>query len=110
MDKLTTSQRKALGIIDMNPSILPREFAKKMWPNSEGWRMHSGHGSHTRRGGGMALAGGNYLGKLRKLDLIYEDYRPSIGDSFRRVHRLTSLGKELLNKARIEAMEAKRAY
>lgn len=60
----------ALQIIRDNDIRSPREFAKKMWPNSEGWqRVHKvGHGVH--RGAAMALAGGGFLGKLRGQGLI----------------------------------------
>ena len=64
----------ALTIIRDNDIRSPREFAKKMWPDSDGWkRVHKvGRGSHC--GAAMALAGGGFLGKLRTQGLILGGY------------------------------------
>lgn len=74
--KLTASQRRALEVIRewwtvYRKEIRPREFARRMWPDSPRWQVHvkcGPNGSH--RGGGMYLAGGGYLGKLARLGLI----------------------------------------
>ncbi len=79
----------ALQIIRDNNIRSPREFAEKMWPNSEGWqRVHKvGHGAS--RGAAMALAGGGFLGKLRAQGLIRGGY------NYERII-LTDKGKERL--------------
>lgn len=92
--KLSESQRRALGIIKEFPSVGPRDFARMMWPDSPGWKSSSGHGAHTRRGGGMWLAGGAYLGRLRAAGLIVTSYY--YGHRRHPAHSLTLLAKELL--------------
>lgn len=66
---------KALHIVKDNYDIRPREFAKKMWPDSPGWQRSSRSGeSGSHRGGGMYLAGGAYLGKLYNAGLLYVNF------------------------------------
>jgi hypothetical protein len=63
--KPTGNQLKALGIIREHGPLRPREFARFMWPDSEGWNHHvrcGPNGSH--KGGGMYTSAGMYLGKL----------------------------------------------
>lgn len=60
----------ALQIIRDNEIRSPREFARLMWPNSEGWHRHHRVGYGTSRGAAMALAGGGFLGKLKAQGLI----------------------------------------
>lgn len=75
----------------------PTEFARMMWPDSEGWQRVGkiGHGSH--RGVGMILAGGGFLGKLRAQGLIIisldRDYR-----SYSNNYYLTSEGRRILKE------------
>jgi hypothetical protein len=68
---ITESERNALTILaNEGRGCTPKEFAKRMWPDSPGWQRHSkcGYGSH--RGGGMYQTAGAYLAKLRKLKLV----------------------------------------
>ena len=70
--KLTDFRRRALEIIRDNPGIWPARFAELAWPDSEGWRRQRKCGNHgAHRGGGMYVAAGQYLGKLRREGLIY---------------------------------------
>lgn len=84
---------KGLRLIVTKDIRSPKEFAKAMWPDSEGWQRvgNVGHGAH--RGAGMQLAGGSFLGKLRYQGLIWGGYDDPI--------MLTEKGRELLNKADI---------
>lgn len=67
----TYSLIKAIRIIYESGPINPTAFAKSMWPDSEGWRHHTKCGPKgSRKGGGMSLAGGGYLGRLDRLGLI----------------------------------------
>lgn len=86
--KLTPSQFRALKIIRDNRIEMPRQFARLMWPDSDGWDRYTKCGPYgVTRGGGMSIAGGGYLGKLCSGGLI--NYR----------NRLTLLGRETLKKA-----------
>ena len=84
----------ALKIIRDNEIYMPKEFARLMWPNSEGWKrvQNMGHGAHA--GAGMYLAGGSFLGKLRKEELIW-------GGFGRDRIVLTDKGREVLKQADI---------
>lgn len=99
---------RALQIIRDDETIhRPTEFARKMWPGSEGWQRVGkiGHGSH--RGVGLLLAAGGFLRKLRAQGLIIisldRDYR-----SYSRDYYLTSKGREMLEEheeqSRVEPM------
>ncbi len=69
---LTEAQAKALGILDEHGAQSPAQFARHMWPDSEGWRNHTKCGpSGVTRGGGMPLAAGCYLGKLARRGLVW---------------------------------------
>ena len=63
---LTPTQRRALEILRDHAPLSPSVFAKWMWPDAEAWSHHTKCGHGTSHGGGMNLAGGAYLGKLRK--------------------------------------------
>jgi hypothetical protein len=63
---LTPTQRRALEILRDHAPLSPSVFAKWMWPDAEAWSHHTKCGHGTSHGGGMNLAGGGYLGKLRK--------------------------------------------
>jgi len=79
--KATPSQLKALHILKEHGPIRPREFARLMWPDSEGWRRSTKCGPNgSTRGGGMCLAGGGYLGKLYHKGWskeVYSQYDPT---------------------------------
>lgn len=86
---ITPKQKQALEIVRDYGPIRPREFAEKMWPDSEGWKhsVKCGNGSH--RGGGMYMAGGMYLAKLRKEGWIFH-FSP-------KGYYLSSFGKTILD-------------
>lgn len=97
---LTPSQEKALAILAAHGPIRPREFAKKMWPNSEGWQHVVGCGPNgSHRGGGMYQAGGSYLGKLCRQGwarLQYHAHLLDQGRIWREGYTLTPAGREVL--------------
>lgn len=97
MATLTASQRRALAIIrDHGDAIgYPKQFAKLMWPDSEGWQTHARMGRGTHRGAGMYGAAGAYLGRLKKSGLIGSAYRGGV-DRFARRWFLTKAGREAL--------------
>lgn len=71
---ITAKRAQALQIVRDQGSLAPREFARQMWPDSPGWRRVSKCGPYgSTRGGGMCLAGGSYLGKLRRASLVEKD-------------------------------------
>jgi hypothetical protein len=83
----------ALHLVAENGPIRPREFAKLMWPDRAGWRRVSNCGHGSTRGSGMHLAGGAYLGKLRRQGLV----EPEFGaPRFLRGYILTALGRRVL--------------
>lgn len=85
--QLTDSQLRALRIIRDNRIEMPRQFARLMWPDSDGWKTMTKCGNYgATRGGGMNLAGGAYLGKLRQWGFI--NWR----------NRLSLLGREVLKE------------
>jgi len=91
---LTDAQVKALAIIRDHGPLRPREFARLMWPDSDGWRRHSRSGPNgSCKGGGMHLAGGAYLAKLNHLGLVYFHIRNRNGYS------LSTLGKVSLEES-----------
>lgn len=62
---------KALRIIATKDIRSPHEFAKEMWPNSEGWQRYGKVGYGVHKGAVMNLAAGGFLGKLRAKGLIW---------------------------------------
>lgn len=89
---LTHSQRRALEIVQENPGIRPREFAKGMWPDSPGWKRSAKCGPNgAHRGGGMYTAGGAYLGKLEGLGLVCRDLSSRYGG-----RKITEAGRRAL--------------
>lgn len=69
MAGLTEAQVKALRILVAVDEITPRAFARKMWPDSDGWRRsHKCGPSGSSRGSMMSMVGGGYLGKLTHMD------------------------------------------
>lgn len=97
---LTDNQIKALQCIQNSPGgyVTPHQFARLMWPFSDGWRRHSKAGPYgSARGGGMNLAAGGYLGKLTRKGLLLRITR-RYG---RATYQLSVKGKEALKKAEI---------
>ena len=64
---VTETTKRALEIIRDHHITMPHQFARFMWPDNPAWSRTTKAGV---RGGGMNLAGGGYLGKLRKWGLI----------------------------------------
>lgn len=62
---LTAAQRRGLSILRDHGPLMPKDFAEKMWPDSEGWQRQARCGYGVHPGGGMYTAAGGYLGKLR---------------------------------------------
>lgn len=94
---LTTSQLRALRLIQTAPGgyVAPRQFAKLMWPDSEGWRRRSKAGPYgSAKGGGMNLAAGGYLGKLTRKGLLVKIYDKYDNPTY----RLSKEGKKCLAK------------
>ena len=91
--KLTYSQYQALRILrdqGGDGTILPREFAQAMWPDSPGWQRICKAGNYgVTVGGGMNLAGGAYLGRLRQKGW-------TIWVSAYRGHKLSDTGRRVL--------------
>lgn len=66
---LTEPQVRALRILVAVDEITPRAFARKMWPDSPGWKRSYRCGPNgSSRGSMMSMAGGGYLGKLTRMD------------------------------------------
>ena len=83
---------KALRAIRDNDICCARDFAHLMWPKEHlGWQRvgKQGHGSH--RGVGMVLAGGAFLGKLHKWELV-RNFIP-----FKEIIRLTDKDRQVLS-------------
>lgn len=95
---LTEAQKRALTIVrDYHEKhrhpIRPTEFSKLMWPDSEGHHRHTKCGpSGVSHGGGMRLAAGGYLGKLRKAGLVTYTWSRYDGNGY----VLSKDGKEAL--------------
>ena len=66
-----TKVLRALRVLEARGVCHPREFARDMWPESEGWRKPSRRpwngGSH---GNAMGSAGACFLGRLRAQGLV----------------------------------------
>ncbi len=93
---LTPTRRRALEIIRDYPGLAPREFGHKLWPDHLGWNRHTKCGpSGTSHGGGMNLAAGAFLGKLKKEGLVYVRYTPH---SYQSHHHISEKGLEALGE------------
>ena len=68
---LSVTVVRALVILRDHGPLRPREFAELMWPDSEGWLRYAKCGPYgSHKGGGMYLAGGGFLGRLRVKGLV----------------------------------------
>jgi len=97
--KLTRPQKRALTILDQHAPLRPREFAKRMWPDSPGWkRLHNCGPYGASAGTMMPMCGGAYLAKLGYRGWVRPQWRYTVG---RRAYFcgyvLTSKGRELVN-------------
>lgn len=64
---MTDSEARALDILAAHGPMMPREFAKAMWPDSRFWQVSYNCGPNgSHRGGAMYRSGGAYLGRLRR--------------------------------------------
>jgi hypothetical protein len=72
---LTPTKKRALEILRDYPGLTPRAFGHKLWPDHPGWQRHTKCGPKgTSHGGGMNLASGGFLGKLKKEGLVRVEY------------------------------------
>ncbi len=60
----------ALKIIRDNQIVQPGQFARLCWPEARGWTTHVNTGYGVSHGRQMLMAGGAWLGRLRKAGLI----------------------------------------
>jgi len=64
---VTDIQARALAILAKHGPVKPRQFSELMWPDNPAHQRHGKVGENAvALGVGMHLAGGAYLGKLRK--------------------------------------------
>lgn len=89
--KLTKPQTRALRILCDHGPLRPGQFARRMWPDSPGWRR-------TRM---MPMCGGAYLAKLGYRGWARPQSTWSLRDGARYSgHVLTPKGRELANDFR----------
>ena len=68
---LSPKRRRALEILRDCGPISPAQFAEYMWPESPCWtHIHKCGNKGASQGVMMAMAGGGFLGKLRRDGLI----------------------------------------
>jgi len=86
--------RALLLIRDYENIHRPTEFARLMWPDSEGWQRVGkiGHGSH--RGVGLLLVAGGFLARLKYKGLILDHCNRDYSHDY----YLTSEGRKLLEE------------
>jgi hypothetical protein len=63
--ELTDKEKKAVLLLSSRP-MRAKQFARLFWPDSECWQNHTNCGRGVTRGGGMVIAAGGYLGKLKR--------------------------------------------
>lgn len=106
MPRLTEPQKRALRILYEHGPLHPREFARFMWPDSPGWKVHHNCGYGVSAGSMMAMAGGGYLGKLHHRGWVAPKYHWNRhGELWLDGHVLTDVGRELakgLQNAKID--------
>jgi hypothetical protein len=77
---MTETRTKALAIIHRASGISAAAFAETMWPDSPHWRESYQCGAYgSSKGRGVVMAGGSYLGKLKKAGLVYSAYADRTG-------------------------------
>ena len=105
--KITPTCLKALNILFLHDIQQPSTFGEMLWGRDHpGYNRVSRCGpSGSRRGGGMDMAAGGYLGKLRKQGLIsiHYEYRNHV-----RHFRLTDAGKKVLLEHKIKEGSAEK--
>ena len=75
LDELSPAARRALEILSSGVDFTAKEFASKMWPDSDGWDRVSNAGTHgSRSGAGMWRAGGSFLSVLRARGYVIRMY------------------------------------
>jgi len=92
---MTPTRKRALRILREFPGLTPRAFGKLMWPDNPNWSAHTKCGPRgTSYGGGMNLAAGGFLGRLR-MDGLVEVHHDRHGISS---HRLSTRGCQALEE------------
>jgi hypothetical protein len=102
---LTEAQTRQLIILGANPDITPAEFARKAWPEAEGWKKicRAGAGRnhkdeyHEVEGGAMNITAGAALGKLFRAGLA--EYIIPAGKRGR-YYKITMDGEKALARSR----------
>ena len=95
--KLTRPAARALVILKTHGPQRAREFAKKMWPDSPGWKRHNACSRHSIMGASMWLKGGQYLNYLgRKGWVRYEWARREDPSKRANTFFLTDAGNEAI--------------
>jgi hypothetical protein len=70
-EKRAEARKRMLAILEKHGPCTPTEFARRMWPKSEGWQKYTKCGPKgTTRGGGMPLMAGGHLGRLLRKKLV----------------------------------------
>jgi DNA-binding transcriptional ArsR family regulator len=97
MKPLPSRQRlRALDVLE-GEELTPSEFAKLMWPSSDGWRHPTKCGPNgSHKGGGMYLSAGGFLAKLERAGLVL--VRIARDGTYQKRYRLSVAGKKLLAK------------
>lgn len=96
---LSESLKKALMIIRDRKPERPGEFAFLMWADSPKWQNRTKAGKNgVSKGGGMNLAAGGYLGKLKSQGLII-----ILIGKFGNEYRLTPKAIQLLEEDNLRA-------
>jgi len=95
---LTDSQYRALAILAQVDKITPGDFARKMWPDSPGWRRSYKCGPYgASMGIAMARTGGAYLGRLSRKGFVEMVSR---GRGLSHSWAITQAGREALERER----------
>lgn len=100
--KVTAKTLRALEVLAGGEpgGLMPGEFARRLWPDADGWRRATKCGPYgSSRGGGMRLAGGGFLGKLAKRGLA-ERRDNYYGKTYVMRWKLTAAGRDALVAAK----------
>lgn len=75
-ETLTAPQTRALAILREHQPLMPRDFARLMWPDSEAWdKPTRGAGNHLGgMGATMPMKGARMLWTLQRLRLARQDH------------------------------------